>query len=318
MSSLFQNVILTNYFLFDLIFKFCYTSLQERTMTRHILFSLFGLLAMPTFAFGACSVANLTRCLDSACAINIGSNPAARCQYCGSSAAGTPPQIKGMKAISAGASMKYIISDKELKKAPSDPGERYIWATQTCIEKLPDCTNDDVTDNYDKLIEQSCTSAGISAQMANLVEDARSEKSQSACTVEISACVKSAQHCLADFKNCEADVDFDRYFSQCSVAATGCDSHTKAIRSNLMAARDSAIKNADKVLNAIVVAYQTARENKLKNTQNACIDYAAKTQCMETVCQANMPHKCELGFEYEQTLASELCEFHKIACDRLK
>jgi len=273
---------------------------------------------MPTFAFGACSVANLTRCLDSACAINIGANPAARCQYCGSSAAGKPTQGKTMKAISAGASMKYTISDKELKKAPSDAGERYVWATKACLEKLPDCTADDVTDNYDKLIEQSCTAAGISTQLANLLEDVNEEKTQSACASEINTCIVDAKHCLADYRNCENDADFDKYFSECSVAAVGCDSFSKTIRSNLITARDRAIQNADKILTNIVNSYKTARENKLKNTQNACIDNAAWSQCVATVCNNNMPHKCDETHEYEETLAGQLCEFHKIACDRLK
>ena len=72
------------------------------------------LFTSPSFVYGACSVANLTRCLDSACAINIGANPAARCQYCGSESAGEPEKSTAMKSISAGASAKYNISDKEL------------------------------------------------------------------------------------------------------------------------------------------------------------------------------------------------------------
>ena len=101
-----------------------------------------------------CSTANLTRCLDSVCAINVSSNPAARCQYCGTSNAGTPPKSK-MRSVSAGASAKYNISEKELKKAPEDPGQRYAWATTQCIKKVAGCSADDVSEAYDKLIEQS-------------------------------------------------------------------------------------------------------------------------------------------------------------------
>ena len=124
-------------------------------------FIFFGsLFTMPTFVYGACSVANLTRCLDSVCAINVGANPAARCQYCGSASAGEPSKSTTMKSISAGAFAKYTISDKELKKAPSDPGERYVWGTKLCLQKVSGCTPDDVTDNYDSLVEQSCKAAG--------------------------------------------------------------------------------------------------------------------------------------------------------------
>ena len=135
------------------------------------------MLISPTLVYGACSVANLTRCLDSVCAINIGANPAARCQYCGSSSAGEPTKSTAMKSVSAGASAKYIISDKELKKAPSDPGERYVWGTKLCLEKLSGCTPDDVEENYDNLIEQSCKAAGISADFVNLAKKANEKKS---------------------------------------------------------------------------------------------------------------------------------------------
>ena len=147
-------------------------------MKHSALFLVLGLVFVPTFSFGACSVANLTRCLDSACAINIGANPAARCQYCGSSAAGKPSTANVMKNISAGSVTKYILSDKELKKAPSDPGERYVWATKQCLKKLKDCTPDDVSDNYDSLIEKSCTAAGIAAEMTRLTDEAKIEKTQ--------------------------------------------------------------------------------------------------------------------------------------------
>ena len=80
-------------------------------MKYRTLFSVIGLLLSPTFAFGACSIANLTRCLDSVCGINMGANPAARCQYCGSSSAGQPSKSTAMKTVSAGASTKYIITD---------------------------------------------------------------------------------------------------------------------------------------------------------------------------------------------------------------
>ena len=86
-------------------------------MKNHNLFLVMGLFVAPHLAFGACSTANLTRCLDSVCAINIGANAAARCQYCGSASAGEPSTAGVMKNITAGNAAKYTISDKELKKA---------------------------------------------------------------------------------------------------------------------------------------------------------------------------------------------------------
>ena len=287
-------------------------------MKNRALFLVLGLMFIPTFSFGACSVANLTRCLDSACAINIGSNPAARCQYCGSSAAGKPSTANGMKNISAGSVTKYILSDKELKKAPSDPGERYVWATKQCLGKIKDCTPDDVSDNYDSLIEKSCTAAGIAAEMTRLTDEAKTEKTQTSCSTEINSCLINEKRCMADYRNCEKDADFDKFFSECSVAANGCDAHLKKIRSTLIASRDNAIKNADTVLKNIVTAYQNARKQKLESTRKSCKDDSLKKKCIAMVCNTNMRHKCEIGYEYEEALANQLCKFYDIACERLK
>lgn len=277
-----------------------------------------GLFMVPHFAFGACSTTNLTRCLDSVCAINIGANPAARCQYCGSASAGTPSTAGVMKTVTAGSASKYTISDKELKKAPTDPGQRYIWATEQCLNKLKDCTGEDVSDNYDSLIEQSCKAAGISADMATLAKKVSKEKKQPACSSEISSCLIADKRCLADYRNCESDADFDKYFSECSIAATGCDSYISAIRSSLISARDAAIKNSALALQNIVNAYQTARKQKLAGTKQSCQDKSGKQNCVKTVCTNNMRNKCGNGFEYETTLAEQLCAFYDVACGRLK
>lgn len=287
-------------------------------MKNHRLSLLLCLLFMPTFSFGACSVANLTRCLDSACAINIGANPAARCQYCGSSAAGIPSNVGGMKNISAGTNTKYTISDKELKSAPSDPGERYVWATKQCLNKLKDCNADDVSDNYDSLIEKSCTAAGISAQMARLTDQAKIEKTQSSCSTEINACLINEKRCLANYKNCEKDADFDKFFSECAVLSTGCDAYSKKIRTTLIAARDSAIKNTETILKNIVTGYQNSRKQKLDSTRKSCKDNSLKKKCISLVCNTNMTHKCDAGYEYEETLAGQLCKFYDTACERVK
>ncbi len=287
-------------------------------MKNHNLFLVMGLFVAPHLAFGACSTANLTRCLDSVCAINIGANAAARCQYCGSASAGEPSTAGVMKNITAGNAAKYTISDKELKKAPKDPGQRYIWATEQCLKKVKDCTGEDVSDNYDSLIEQSCKAAGIAADMASLSKKVNKEKKKPACESEISACVIDAKRCLADYRNCESDANFDKYFSECTVAATGCDTYVSEIRSTLISARDAAVKNADLALQNIVAAYQTARKQKLAGTQQSCKDKSGKRNCVAAVCENNMKHKCAEGFEYETTLAEQLCGFYDTACGRLK
>jgi hypothetical protein len=270
-------------------------------------------------AFAAsCSKANLTRCLDSACAINVGANPAARCQLCGTAQAGAAPADTGMKSISVGASSSNSISAKELKSAPEDPGARYAWVTEQCIKKVAGCTADDVSDLYDKLIEQSCKAAGVSAQMAELQAAARKTRSKTSCDTEITACLIDAKRCGANYAACKQDADFDKFFSACAVQAGGCGEHNSGIRAGLIGARDSAIKNQGALLANIISAYQEARESGLKNAQDSCKNNSAKNACVQTICENNMRNKCAVGFESEKSMATLLCAFHDTACQRLK
>ena len=285
-------------------------------MKQRILSSLlFITLCSGSFAATQqCSRANLTRCLDSACAINMSSNPAARCQYCGSVSAGTPPNTK-MKSVSVGTSAKYNISDKDLKKAPTAPGERYAWATKQCIAKVSGCTPDDVTEAYDKLIEQSCTAAGVSAQMEKLQADLKKTRTKSDCESEITACVINASGCTADYRACKENASFDRVFASCSALSTGCDNFTSEIRTALLNERDNAVENADLILAKIVGAYQAMRNATLADIKNGCKDNRLYDECIETVCNRNMPDKC--AAEDEQVSAGLLCQFHKTACNTL-
>ena len=286
-------------------------------MKNRVVLLISAFFLAPAMAFGACSSANLTRCLDSVCALNIGANPAARCQYCGSTSAGEPTKSTTMKSVTAGASAKYILSDKELKKAPTDPGARYVWATEQCLNKVSGCDADDVSDIYDPLIEQSCKAAGISAEMTALAKKANTEKTKTSCSTEISTCLIDAKRCTADYRNCESESDFDKYFSECSVAAVGCDAFLKDLRSTLFAEKDTAVKNADKLLANIVTSYQTARQQKMNGTKAACKGDKERLACIERVCANNMRNKCEVGFDYEKKVATELCKFYDIACSRL-
>ena len=283
-------------------------------MKKHLLFLIPAiLLTSGAHAAAKCSRANLTRCLDSACAINLSTNPAARCQYCGTSSAGEPVKSK-MRSVSAGASAKYNISEKDLKKAPTDPGKRYAWATEQCIKKIAGCTTDDVSEAYDSLIEQSCTAAGVSSKMTASQEKANKKKTQTSCKTDIRTCMIAQNHCTADFRACEEDADFDKYFSACGVEASGCDEYISAIRSELISDRDNAIKNADTILAQIAESYAKARDQKLATAKNSCKDNSGRDSCIETVCKNNMPNKCGDGFQGEKAMASQLCKFHEIAC----
>lgn len=282
--------------------------------SKHIILIVFLLFTHNAQSATKCSRANLTRCLDSVCAINISSNPAARCQYCGTSNAGTPPKT-AMRGVSVGASAKYNISDKDLKKAPSDPGKRYTWATTQCIKKVAGCTVDDVSEAYDSLIEQSCKAAGVSAQLNKTLKSTGKQKSLSSCKSSIQACLVSGSKCMADYRNCKSDSDFNEFFASCSVEYSGCDEHISSIRSELISDRDNAINNTELALTQLVASYKSGRDNKLFTAKSGCSDNSAKESCVKTVCSRNMPNKCEGEFgPDERTVANALCDFYDTAC----
>lgn len=294
-------------------------------MKYHNLFLATGLFFVPYLAFGACSTTNLTRCLDSVCAINIGANPGARCQYCGSAEYGKSTTEGVMKNVTAGTAAKYTISAKELKKAPSDPGQRYIWATEQCLRKVKDCVQEDVDETYDPLIEKACETVGISMNKQALISKSTQTKSASSCSTEITSCIIAETHCAANYKNCELDTDFNKFFSDCIIKHNGCDEFLSDIRSKLVSARDTAIQNADEALQRIVQTHQTQREADKTKAREGCINNNLKNQCIKTVCNRNMPNKCATTLENadeekrkgERAMAELLCEYIDIACSRL-
>ena len=287
-------------------------------MYKKLVFLAMFLVSVPNLAHAACSRANLTRCLDSVCAINVSSNPAARCQYCGTASAGEAPKNNGMKSVSVGTNTKYNISDKELKSAPTDPGQSYVWATTQCLERVADCTPDDVSKTYDKLIEQSCTAAGISAQMANLHAKAAKTKTQSACSGEISACLISDKKCTPDFSSCTTDADFNKFFATCATESTGCDEYTSAIRSELLSSRNDTIKNAAAIIESIVKSYADARAKRIATARATCTNNSGRESCIAKMCNERMANKCAAGFSDEKSMATQLCKFYDTACATLK
>lgn len=286
-------------------------------MLQKIAFLATCFVLAPGFAHAACSRANLMRCLDSACAINISSNPAARCQYCGTSSAGTPTNT-GIKAVSVGTSTKYIISDKDLKSAPTDPGQRYVWATNQCIQRVTECTVDDVSDIYDKLIEQSCTAAGISAQMATLTAQIAKSKTKTTCSGEITNCVQLDKNCKVDFSACSNDTEFTRVFSACATESAGCDEYVSEIRAELLTARTNLNDNASAILESTVKSYQEARDKKVNTAREICANNSGREKCIAMMCEQRMPNKCAAEFSDEKSMAANLCKFYDTACATIK
>lgn len=306
------------YFLGLQVWGFFDIILYQREMKKYFLFLFFGFTLIPGDGWAAtsCSRANLTRCLDSVCAINVSSNPAARCQYCGTANAGTPKT--GMRSVSVGASAQYNISEKELKKAPSEPFQRYAWAAEQCLKKVAGCTTDDVSDVYDSLIEQSCKAAGVAADMKSLAASAAQGPTASACNASVEKCVIGYERCGADFSNCKSDAELDKVLSLCAVEATGCDTFMSDIRAELVAQRDTALKNAERLTESIIASYENARAKKAASAKSMCTDNAERDACVKRVCATNMVNKCAAGFESEVAMATQLCKFYDIACNTLK
>ncbi|MCL1892402.1 MAG: hypothetical protein FWF97_03915 [Alphaproteobacteria bacterium] len=283
-----------------------------------ICYLLFAICAGAAGAAATCSKQSLNACIDSSCAINIGANPAARCQLCGTATAGDAPTGTGMQQLALGASSKNTLSERELRAAPRDPADRYAWTVAQCIKKIGGaCTLDDVED-YDKLIEQSCRAAGLDMQFASAQKKATTQKTRSACESEISLCIRGDKRCGSGFTACKEDADFDKFFAACAVEATGCDQFTKDIRTASISARDNSIKNASGLLASIVAGYRTAREDRLNAAKEGCKSNASRDACVQMVCAENMRNKCASGFESEVSMANLLCKFHETACGRLK
>ena len=286
-------------------------------MIKKLTFVLIYCALVPSLVHAACSRANLTRCLDSACAINISANPAARCQYCGTADAGEPNDA-GLRAVSVGTSARYNISARDLKSAPTDPGERYVWASKKCISIVDGCTADDVSDVYDPLIEQSCTAAGITAQMAVLFENARVTKTESACKSEITACMVGDTKCTTKYSGCADDADFNKYFSECAIASIGCDEYLANIRSGIATSRDRAITNTENAILAIVKSYQDARAKRMAAITKSCENNSGRNACITSICNRSMPNKCDAAYPAETSMATQLCKFYDTACATLK
>lgn len=275
-------------------------------------------VGLPAFsgyaATSRCSKMNLTRCLDSACAINASINPAARCQYCGSSNSGEPPSTKNLTNVTAGQSTKYALSAKELAVAPSDPGQRYVWATTECIKKLPDCTPDDASAAYDKLIEQSCKNAGVTMQIAATMSSINKKPTKTKCNETFTICMD--KKCGSGFDSCPTDADFDRSIAECGVDATGCEEYLAEFRKTYASSRDKVVKNRDNLVAAIAKDYQNKRNAMVNETLSACKNGSITKTCVDTVCNNNMRGKCKSADE--KTMAQQLCKFYEIACTVLK
>ncbi|MDR1071123.1 MAG: hypothetical protein LBL21_00565 [Rickettsiales bacterium] len=288
-----------------------------------IVFALAALCAPPGFA-AKCKISDLQKCLDSACYDDMDSG--SRCYMCGTSLAKKPEKQKyalgdtpEMKSLSVGKSSKNTISDKDLKNAPADPGDRYKWATAECVKKLKDCSPEDATENYDKLIDQSCKIALGSSDYEASLKKAAVKKTADQCGADLSVCLLSASKCAGNMLNCEEDGEFNRNFSACMVEASGCDEFTTTLRDKMKKQRDDMVAKKESRLSDLVRLRRMEREENLAAANRIC--NGGKDACVLEMC-GNLPNGLDenglCGDSEEKIMAASLCKFVDIACDKIK
>jgi hypothetical protein len=286
-----------------------------------VLFRPFGVMA------ATCKVSDLQKCLDSVCALNIDLDAGDRCYSCGTSAAKRPEVKKYalgdnpvMQSLSVGKSSKNTLSDKELKNAPTDPGEKYQWATDQCINKIPNCTAEDVTNIYDKFIQQSCKVAMGDAAYAAALKTASIKKTSETCNSEFNICLLNDSKCGSDMLKCEEDSEFNRNFSACITEVSGCDDFASNMRDQMIASRNSMVEKKESRLSDLVKLHQMERENKFNSAKRLC-DAGGMDGCILEMC-GNMPNGLDEDGQCsdpdERMQSQSLCKFVSIACDKLK
>jgi hypothetical protein len=287
----------------------------------------FLIMLAPSIAAAAkCKISDLQKCLDSACAENIDMEPGARCYLCGSSMAKRPEKTEynlggdtpGMQSLDLGKSSKNTISDKDLKKAPAEPGARYAWATRECVKKLKDCAPEDATDSYDKLIDQSCKIALGETEYEASRKKAAVKKTEAQCNAELTGCLLAESKCDSNMMKCEEDGDFNDNFSACMVDAAGCGDFASALRDKVRKWRDEMVEKKDARIDELAARRRAERAARMDAAKQAC--EFGKQQCAMEMC-GNMPNGLSGGAcpdKLEFQWASSLCQFMDVACGKIK
>ncbi|MDR1826343.1 MAG: hypothetical protein LBQ49_01465 [Rickettsiales bacterium] len=300
---------------------------MKKLLLLTVVCGLLTATAAPSHAASSkCKQSDVRACLDSACSEDL--EPASRCYLCGTSAAKKPEKTAyalgdspKIQSLSVGKSSKNTLSEKEIKSAPADPGERYQWARRECGKKIKDCDFEDATDGYDKLIDASCKTALGDSEYASTIKKAAVKKTADQCDAELSVCLLSQNKCDGNMLKCGADEEFNRNFSACMVEATGCGEFTTALRDGMKKSRDEMVAKKDGRINDLVALKKLERQNKLEEKKRMCNASNGKNGCMAEMC-AGFP--IGLGRDgmcadaEEKIWAASLCKFVDLACNKLK
>ncbi|MDR1027537.1 MAG: hypothetical protein LBL46_03930 [Rickettsiales bacterium] len=287
--------------------------------------AVFALAFLPSVGAAAkCKISDLQKCLDSACYDEL--DAGSRCYMCGTSAAKKPEKEKyalgdtpEMQTLAVGKSSKNTLSDKELKKAPTDPGSRYQWATDECLAKLKDCDAEEVADNYDKLIDASCKIAMGESEYAESMKKAAVKKTRENCQAEMNVCVLADKRCGGNMLKCETDEVFNREVSACLVEVSGCGDFMTDLRNFAKRTRDDMVKKNESRLADLILLRQNERKNKMEMAQRLC-GGGGKDGCIMEIC-GNLPTGLDENGQCgaaEKIWANAFCKFVDVACDKLK
>ena len=296
----------------------------------YLLFALACVLFARAADASRCRISDLQTCLDSACMEH--GNPASRCYMCGTSAAegARPPEddrksarmAPQMTSLSMGGSSRNTISDKDLKDAPTKPEDRYMWAQSTCLGKLSDCSEDDVEENYDKLLGQACNIAMNDLEFNASILRSKEKKTEDTCNAELSQCLLRADRCGPNMLGCADgdNTDFNRNFSACAVDVGGCDDFTTDLRSRMLSQRDEMVNKRDERVQELAELRKNERENRLQQVTAMCQEDRGFNACVMEMC-GNFPIGLVDGMcqnQEEARWARQICAFVSTACQRLK
>ncbi|MDR2685487.1 MAG: hypothetical protein LBB23_01785 [Rickettsiales bacterium] len=279
-------------------------------------------------AFGApkavCRIPDLTNCIDSACAKDLSTDPGSRCTLCGSERASNIAKSKKDTYIGAGfaptfqslsigaGNPKLLISDREMKNAPDAPDERYAWSIGMCIGKVPNCTNDDARDEYDKLIKESCRAFMTAEEYDAATSKVAAEKSKDECKTLIGSCMTNEARCGAGWVNCKAnmpDSAFDQFYSSC-LLDSGCADKGGAILAELKTMAKSVDDIIDKRLADAKQNAADARKARWETWAQSCSNsHEARSKCVENYCWMFDEALGVNGTTSAKTMGTTSCKF---------
>ncbi|MCL2757970.1 MAG: hypothetical protein FWE64_01465 [Alphaproteobacteria bacterium] len=258
-----------------------------------------------------CHVPNLVRCLDSACVAGLTGDPTVRCALCGSGQATLRRQPLAQRPSA---------TTLDTRNAPTDPRERYVWAATECMRLIADCTADDVRDNYNTLIMQSCNAALVERTGADASRTAMAQTPGDQCSqADLRRCV--TERCGANWAACMVDADLDRHFSACTITTNcGSDQNIANIRTAMRTERDNFETNRTANAETVARRHRADREEWVRAIGTDCMTGGGARAPARVACETE---KCNIiggcqGSVDNTRIARLLCEHVDIACGRIR